>query len=133
MHLAVAFMVFGLLFASTWMSQAPGEMQAFGVVFFLVWFGTTGTMAWRAWSAMSAPQVTHLACVRARDTVVSHRHHGKHGSHTTVTQRATLELEDGRRLALTGEDAVVGTLVEDDVGVAYVKGERLVGFRRLQA
>lgn len=47
----------------------------------------------------------------------------------------TLELEDGNRLALGGADDVLHTVVEGDCGVAWgqVKGEQLIGFRRLSA
>lgn len=53
--------------------------------------------------------------------------------HFGLAHRALLELEDGRRLALTGDDAALATLVDGDCGVAYVKGGRLLGFRRLRA
>lgn len=133
----LGFMAFGLVFMVNWLSLAPAGMALGGVVFLVVWLSITGGMALKAWTTMSAPQQAHLACVRSRETLVTHHtaHHRMHrrGVRTELQHRVMLELEDGRRLSLNGDDSIIGTLVEDDVGVAYVKGERLIGFRRLGA
>lgn len=127
------FMVFGVVFFQVFFADAPGEMAAFGALFAVVWFAIAGTICWRAYNAHGAPVVRHLACVLDVRSIDRHSQHD-HGAQTRVDrvdQQVVLELEDGRRLALGGVDTVVATLVQDDIGVAYVKGQRLVGFRRL--
>lgn len=123
-------MVLGLVLSRYVFVDGHGEMTAIGMLFAIVWIVATGTMCWRAYNDLHAPVVSHLAHVLDRRAIVAH-HNTEDGVHTTVTQQIILELEDGRRLALGGADAVIATLIQDDIGIAYVKGPRLIGFRRL--
>lgn len=54
---------------------------------------------------------------------------GRTRSHYFVT----LQRRDGTRRECETSGAVAGQVTRADIGVAYVKGQRLVGFRRLEA
>lgn len=129
---ALGMVAFGVFFASLWLGGAPAEMVPIGVIFMVIWLGTAGRGALRAWGTFAAPQRAELACIRSRETLALRRGR-RHESDADLQHRVTLELEDGRRLSLQGTDAIIGPLTEDDLGIAYVKGDRLIGFRRLAA
>ena len=55
---------------------------------------------------------------------------GEHSSVST-TYYATLEFETGRRAELRCDDATAGEIARNDIGVAYLKGGKLVHFWRI--
>ena len=114
-------MVFGACFAVFWMAMAPAFMKVMGGLFFVAWFGILGAQVRRSWRRVAAPTERYLACAIDRGTA-ARQVSGKHGTRTITEERVTLELEDGRRLALTGAAAVLGTVVDGDVGGAFVTG-----------
>ena len=132
----LGFGALGVVFMLTWVSHAPGGMALFGVVFLAVWLGLVWKMAGPALRRFAAPVEKRLAVVRTRSnhirtTSTRDDDSAQVTTRTEVEQRAVLELDDGRRLALGGRDDVMGTLVERELGVAYIKGDHLIGFRRL--
>jgi hypothetical protein len=54
------------------------------------------------------------------------------GENSTTTYYVTLEGEDRRRSELRLEGSLAGKLTRDDIGLAYVKGDVLLDFARLE-
>lgn len=67
--------------------------------------------------------------------VVDERTHVRRDSDgdRTTTDYATLERRDGNRSEHPTTSQVAGQVTRGDIGVAYLKGKRLVGFRRFAA
>jgi hypothetical protein len=124
---------FGIALDALLLSAGPSlAWYVVATAFSVLWFGFLGRAIRGAWRRHTVPIERRLAYVVERRTETN-LFHDDHDSppRTIVEQRATLELEDGKRLALVGVDENLGTLVEGDVGVAYTQDGRLVAFRRL--
>ena len=55
------------------------------------------------------------------------------GKSASTTYYTTLQTRDGHRVEYETPESLVGQLVIDDIGVAYVKAHMLVGFTRFDA
>lgn len=120
-------LVFGLAMMGS-VGRGPGA--GMGTLFLVGWCGLVGWFLVRAVRPLLAPSLARLGIVRSCDSHVRVLRDDD-GARSQIEHRVTLELEDGRRVALQGEAAVIATLVEGDLGVAYTRADHLVGFRRL--
>lgn len=87
------------------------------------WFVVLGAFAWLELRVYVAPPRTRLACAVRRDTM----RRQKGGSY----QIAELEFEDGKRVTVKGDDALLDTVREGDLGVFATRADRLIAFHRL--
>jgi hypothetical protein len=132
----LAFAGFGVFFivVSSLKSDAFGGAPI-GGMFILIPIGfvllglgmlVASTVKWRAFT--SAPHEAFPALVVAKRTKVVGQKNG-----TRTTYFVTVETERGRRVERPAPDEVYGVVDEDDVGVAYVRGGHLLGFRTVDA
>ncbi len=125
-------LAFSLVFAVTSLALLIGFPAP--VVFKALWIAMTGvfvalglgTVA-RAWRYHAAPIQRFVAIVVGTRTQISGS--GSDGS-TTTTYFATLQSRDGTRTEYHAIGSVVGLVAAGDIGVAYVKSQTLVSFRR---
>jgi uncharacterized protein DUF2500 len=97
----------------------------FGVVFGLVWIGTSFGAARLALTYHRAPIVPLVAViVRDRSEVAG----GDENTRAYTSYYATLQSRDGKRAEYTVSSRIAGKLVVGDIGVAYVKQHTLVDF-----
>lgn len=75
------------------------------------------------------PLQATVALVAGERTKIS----GLDGGPTATRYFTTLQLRDGSRFELETVEEVSGKITAGDIGVAYTKGRRLVGFSRFQA
>lgn len=104
---------------------ADGAFAAFGSLFVLVGLGISAIAIVRWITFARAPVAAFAAQVSSRRTDVS----GTRNS-TTTTYYVTLETRSGERHEYMVDAPLFGAGREDEVGVAYTKVRRLVGFRR---
>ncbi len=131
--IAPGFMIlFGAVFFTAWMAAGPDEMRIVGVLFMVAWFGTLGAILWRTIAAARAPLAREVAVVvNTRTQLATHRHDGRR--HTTTSYYVTLQGEDGARGEYSVRAPLAGLVTTPDIGVAYVRGRRLLDFRRFDA
>lgn len=127
MGLGVA-LVFGLVWVSValgmatvfpgWMALVPGGMAVFGVFFF-------GKLARDFVRFTQAPLEPRLALVADER---SHTSGGRHG--TSTRYHISLQDERGERREYVTSAPVAATAAVGDLGLAWVKGQHVVGFER---
>lgn len=134
---SLAFLIVFCLFAGGFVLMIVprvlgGDSVLFGGIFCIVPVLILGgglVMLWQMGRRMarfrSAPLERKLARILDERTEVSG---GKH-SHTTY--HATLEWEDRTRCEYTVSGPTAGKITRDDIGLAYVKGDVLLEFARL--
>jgi cytochrome c biogenesis protein CcdA len=81
---------------------------------------------------MTAPVESRLALIADERTEVNTHHQSGGRSHSSTSYFAAVEDESGERQELACGSEVAGSIAPGDVGVAYVKHDELVGFRRLR-
>ncbi|MCE9577763.1 MAG: DUF2500 domain-containing protein [Deltaproteobacteria bacterium] len=128
----VFMMLFGVVFFTFFMSGAPRDMQLFGGAFMVVWFGILGYALWRVIRVARAPLERVIAVVVNQRTSVSSHRHDQH-RHTSTSYYVTLQREDGDRAEYTVGGGLAGLVSDADIGVAYVKQDLLLDFRRFDA
>lgn len=129
---AVVFLVVFIgvaIFMTTMFQMAPAPMSYFPLLF--VAFGIFGLFSVLKKSASFAKSPLERTPAHVLDERVSVSGGGKNSSASTAYY-VTLTREDGNRQEFQTTGKIAGVITRDDVGVAYVKGEHLLDFRRVQ-
>lgn len=126
----IAMGVFGVYFFREFRAHASGDLARFGLLVIVAW---SGALAWLLTSAIryqAAPLERIVVVVIDERTAISG---GRDRQPIRTRYHVTLQRDDGQRFERVCPEHLSRLIVPGDLGVAYVKHDRLVDFARLEA